>query len=244
MAGCTDLYVALNLGTLPPARFLDLWRLDELRRIEARDGVLSIGALVTYADLLRSPLVSRRLPMLTAAAREVGGAQIRNRGTLGGNVAHGSPAGGHAARAGGGRRQRRPAERRRRAPCAPDPLLPRAAPDRAAPGRAGRGDRGAARPGTAVVPEGRGRAAQTIAKVVMAAVRGPRPGASRWAAWPPRSSACPRRSQPSPRARRWRRRSSASSRRSRRSTTCAPPRTTRRRVAANLFARFWADTAP
>jgi CO/xanthine dehydrogenase FAD-binding subunit len=93
MAGCTDLYVALNLGTLQPARFLDLWRLDELRRIEARDGVLSIGALVTYADLLRSPLVSRRAPMLAMAAREVGGVQIRNRGTLGGNLGTASPAG-------------------------------------------------------------------------------------------------------------------------------------------------------
>jgi len=93
MAGCTDLYVALNFGTLAEARFLNLWTLDALRAIEVRSGLLSIGALATYSDIIRSPLVRRRLPMLAAASREVGGAQIQNRGTLGGNVANASPAG-------------------------------------------------------------------------------------------------------------------------------------------------------
>ncbi len=93
MAGCTDLYVALNFGALADTRFLDLWRLDALKTIEARDGVLSIGALATHTDLIRSALVRRRLPMLAAAAREIGGVQIQNRGTLGGNVANASPAG-------------------------------------------------------------------------------------------------------------------------------------------------------
>jgi CO/xanthine dehydrogenase FAD-binding subunit len=93
MAGCTDLYVALNFGTLTDTRFLNLWRLDGLRTIELRDGTLSIGALATHTDVIRSPLVRKRLPMLAAASREVGGAQIQNRGTIGGNVANASPAG-------------------------------------------------------------------------------------------------------------------------------------------------------
>ena len=94
MAGCTDLYVSLNFGTLKDTRFLDLWRLDGLRRISRRrEGGLSIGALATYTDLIRSPLVRRHLPMLVAAAREVGGVQIQNRGTIGGNIANASPAG-------------------------------------------------------------------------------------------------------------------------------------------------------
>ena len=93
LAGCTDLYVALNFGTLPAARFLDLWRLDRLRTIRVRSHVLSIGALATYTDLIGSALVRRRLPMLAAAAREVGGVQIQNRGTIGGNVVNASPAG-------------------------------------------------------------------------------------------------------------------------------------------------------
>jgi CO/xanthine dehydrogenase FAD-binding subunit len=93
LAGCTDLYVALNFGTLAETKFLDLWGLDGLRVISARAGTLSIGALATYSELIRSWLVRRRLPMLSAAAREVGGVQIQNRGTIGGNVANGSPAG-------------------------------------------------------------------------------------------------------------------------------------------------------
>jgi xanthine dehydrogenase small subunit len=93
MAGCTDLYVALNFGTLGETRFLSLRRLDGLRAIETRGAGLAIGALATHTDLVRSPLVRMRLPMLAAAAREVGGVQIQNRGTLGGNVANASPAG-------------------------------------------------------------------------------------------------------------------------------------------------------
>jgi xanthine dehydrogenase small subunit len=93
MAGCTDLYVALNFGTLKGANFLNLWPLEQLRQIDVRDGVLSIGALCTYTDLIRSRLVQTRVPMLVAAAREVGGPQIQNRGTIGGNIANASPAG-------------------------------------------------------------------------------------------------------------------------------------------------------
>jgi xanthine dehydrogenase small subunit len=93
MAGCTDLYVLLNFGTLKETRFLDLWRLDSLKAIAVRGDRLSIGARATHTDLIRSPLVRKRLPMLAAACREIGGAQIQNRGTLGGNVANGSPAG-------------------------------------------------------------------------------------------------------------------------------------------------------
>ena len=93
MAGCTDLYVALNFGTLQPKRFLNLWTLDALRGIEARGSALRIGALTTYTDIMKSGVIRRRLPMLAAAAREIGGVQIQNRGTIGGNVANASPAG-------------------------------------------------------------------------------------------------------------------------------------------------------
>src|SRR5437870_2547670 len=93
LAGCTDLYVALNFGTLKDVRFLNLWGLERLRRIGIRAGMLAIGALATYTDLIRSPVVRKRLPMLVAAAREVGGVQIQNRGTIGGKVVNASPAG-------------------------------------------------------------------------------------------------------------------------------------------------------
>lgn len=93
LAGCTDLYVGLHFGTGPGQRFLDLQGLRTLRGIRARGDTLVIGALTTYAELIASPLVRRRMPILAEASRWVGSPQIRNRGTLGGNVANASPAG-------------------------------------------------------------------------------------------------------------------------------------------------------
>jgi len=94
VAGCTDVLVGLNFGTEPARRFLDLWGLEELRGITVvGDDVLRLGALSTYTEMQRSTEVRERLPMLIAAAREVGGVQIQTRGTLAGNIANGSPAG-------------------------------------------------------------------------------------------------------------------------------------------------------
>ena len=93
LAGCTDLYVNLQFGTLNDRRFVDLWPLRELRSIAAERATLRLGSLVTFTDLIQSALVRRRVPMLVAAAREVGGRQIQHRGTLGGNIANASPAG-------------------------------------------------------------------------------------------------------------------------------------------------------
>jgi CO/xanthine dehydrogenase FAD-binding subunit len=93
LAGCTDLYVSVNFGTLKESRFLDLWPLQRLRKIEIVDGVLRIGALATFTDIIGSGRVRKWVPMLIDAARQIGGPQIQNRGTLGGNVANASPAG-------------------------------------------------------------------------------------------------------------------------------------------------------
>lgn len=98
IAGGTDVMVGLHLGTSAQRQFIDLWPLDELRGITAggagRAGQgLRIGAVTTYAEIIASPVIRKRVPMLVAAAREVGGAQIQNRGTIGGNIANASPAG-------------------------------------------------------------------------------------------------------------------------------------------------------
>ncbi len=93
IAGCTDVFVGLNAGTLSTVRFVDLWPLDELREVGVRNGAISIGALVTHAMIQESRAVTDRVPILAAACREIGGIQIQNRGTVGGNVANGSPAG-------------------------------------------------------------------------------------------------------------------------------------------------------
>ena len=94
IAGGTDVMQQITgeIGE-PPERLLDLWRLDELRGIRIDDDVLVIGALATYTEIRRSPLVLERLPALAEAAATIGAAQIQNRGTIGGNVANASPAG-------------------------------------------------------------------------------------------------------------------------------------------------------
>jgi CO/xanthine dehydrogenase FAD-binding subunit len=94
VAGGTDLMVQLT-GELsdPPARVIDLWALDELRGIAHDGDALTIGALTTYSELRRSPLVAELLPALADAAATIGAAQIQNRGTIGGNAVNGSPAG-------------------------------------------------------------------------------------------------------------------------------------------------------
>lgn len=93
IAGCTDVYVQLQFGLLPAQAYLDLSRLTPLRKIRLKGDTLVIGALATYTDIIGSRAVRKALPMLVAASREVGGPQIQNRGTIGGNVANGSPAG-------------------------------------------------------------------------------------------------------------------------------------------------------
>ena len=93
IAGCTDVYVGLHFGATSERRFIDLWELKELRGISVDRDTLRIGALTTYTEIVESKVVRKHVPMLVAASREVGGAQIQNRGTIGGNVANASPAG-------------------------------------------------------------------------------------------------------------------------------------------------------
>ncbi len=93
LAGGTDLMVLLNAHLLEAAEFLDLWRVNELRGITDEGSSLRIGALVTYTQLIKSPLVQQHVPSLVAASRTIGAIQIQNRGTLGGNIVNASPAG-------------------------------------------------------------------------------------------------------------------------------------------------------
>jgi CO/xanthine dehydrogenase FAD-binding subunit len=91
IAGGTDLMVALNFDRARPPAILDLTRVPELREWEADDGRLRIGAGVTYTRLIDE--LGERLPGLAMASRTVGSPQIRNRGTVGGNLGTASPAG-------------------------------------------------------------------------------------------------------------------------------------------------------
>ncbi|HET6175117.1 MAG TPA: FAD binding domain-containing protein [Gaiellales bacterium] len=92
IAGGTDLMVALNAERERPAALIDLGRVPELRGWRYEGDELVLGAALTYTEASGGELAAA-LPALAAASRTVGSPQIRNRGTIGGNLATGSPAG-------------------------------------------------------------------------------------------------------------------------------------------------------
>jgi CO/xanthine dehydrogenase FAD-binding subunit len=91
LAGGTDLMVGLNFGAERPPALLDLTRISELREWDIDGDLVRLGAGVTYTQVLAE--LAGRLPGLALAARTVGSPQIRNRGTIGGNLGTASPAG-------------------------------------------------------------------------------------------------------------------------------------------------------
>lgn len=91
VAGGTDVCVDINFGRLSPKCLLDISAVPELAIISRSDGRLRIGAGVTYSHLVAE--IQADLPALAAAARTIGSPQIRNRGTIGGNLGTSSPAG-------------------------------------------------------------------------------------------------------------------------------------------------------
>jgi CO/xanthine dehydrogenase FAD-binding subunit len=92
-AGCTDLMVRGVEALHRMDRILDLLGIDELRGIRESDGGLEIGATTPFSEIRRSPAVRAAFPALAEAAGQIGGWQIQNRATLGGNLANASPAG-------------------------------------------------------------------------------------------------------------------------------------------------------
>jgi CO/xanthine dehydrogenase FAD-binding subunit len=94
VAGCTDLMVTTPLARAALDRVLDVTGIAELRGVrEEGDGSVSIGAATTFREIAAAPSVVAHFPALAAAARVVGGWQIQNRATIGGNMANASPAG-------------------------------------------------------------------------------------------------------------------------------------------------------
>jgi CO/xanthine dehydrogenase FAD-binding subunit len=91
VCGGTDVMVDLNFGRRRPPAIIDLTRVPELAEWGPDDGWLHVGAGVTYTRLIGE--LGDRLPGLAIAARTVGSPQIRNRGTVGGNLGTASPAG-------------------------------------------------------------------------------------------------------------------------------------------------------
>ena len=92
LSGGQSLMPAMNLRLLAPELLVDIGALDELRGITRQNGVLSIGALARHVDLQNSPLITTHAPLLKEAIAHVAHPAIRNRGTIGGSLAHADPA--------------------------------------------------------------------------------------------------------------------------------------------------------
>ena len=92
LSGGQSLMPALNLRLSAPDWLIDIGGIDDLRGISVAHGVLRIGATTRHVDLLRSPEVASNAPLLAEAMAHVAHPAIRNRGTLGGNLAHADPA--------------------------------------------------------------------------------------------------------------------------------------------------------
>ncbi len=93
MAGGTDLLVRVRSGLEQPETVICLERLPELRSIRVEHDRLCIGACATHRECLESPSVREHTPILAQALGHLGGPQIRNMGTIGGNICTASPAG-------------------------------------------------------------------------------------------------------------------------------------------------------
>jgi aerobic carbon-monoxide dehydrogenase medium subunit len=92
IAGGQSLLPMINVGLAAPEVLVDISRVAQAREVTASDGYLTIGALVTHAALIASEVARESQPLLGAAAAHIGSSRIRNRGTLGGSLAHSDPA--------------------------------------------------------------------------------------------------------------------------------------------------------
>jgi carbon-monoxide dehydrogenase medium subunit len=92
LSGGQSLMPAMNLRLIAPELIVDIGEIAELRGIEVKGDILRIGALTRHVELQRSPDVARHAPLLTEAIAHVAHPAIRNRGTIGGSLAHADPA--------------------------------------------------------------------------------------------------------------------------------------------------------
>ena len=92
LAGGHSLLPAMKLRLARPAVLVDVGRLDDLSYVRENNGQIAIGALTRHKDVAAAALLREHCPIVAHTAGQVGDAQVRNRGTIGGSLAHGDPA--------------------------------------------------------------------------------------------------------------------------------------------------------
>lgn len=93
LAGGTDLLISVRKKRQEGRGYFSLWRIPELRKIEQNGDWIKIGAMVTHTQASEDEMIREKFRALGMACSRVGSCQIRNKGTLGGNIVNGSPAG-------------------------------------------------------------------------------------------------------------------------------------------------------
>ncbi len=93
IAGGQSLMPMLNMRLLRPDALVDVNGLRELAGIRPSGETTTLGAVVRYTEIERSPVIAERLGLLPMMVRHIGDRQVRNRGTIGGSLAHGDPTG-------------------------------------------------------------------------------------------------------------------------------------------------------
>lgn len=97
LAGGHSLLPMMKLRFAEPAHLIDLNKIEQLRGIREENGVIKIGAMTVENDILGSELLQRKASLLPKAVKLIADPQVRNRGTIGGDIAHGDPANDHPA---------------------------------------------------------------------------------------------------------------------------------------------------
>ena len=92
LAGGHSLIPMMKLRLAMPAALIDVGRVEELRGVHWAGGVLKIGALTTHAELAVSEEIAAHCPLIAEAASKIADPAVRNKGTIGGNLAHADPA--------------------------------------------------------------------------------------------------------------------------------------------------------
>lgn len=91
IAGGTDVLIRMHHGDMEEAELLSIRNIKELSGIEMLgDGTISIGAMTTFSEIFRNDIINKYIPVLGEAVVNVGGPQIRNMGTIGGNICNGA----------------------------------------------------------------------------------------------------------------------------------------------------------
>ena len=91
IAGGHSLLPIMKFRLTEPGKLIDISRISELKGVKLEGDRVIVGAMTTHYELENNPIVKEKIPVLSEAAGQIGDIQIRNRGTIGGNIAHGDP---------------------------------------------------------------------------------------------------------------------------------------------------------